>query len=118
MGKGFCKTAQGARDDPKPGVLPMRQPACGDIAQGTLGDHRIGLGEHRAVGQKLLLTGVAALRCVVGSAGHDALLWICFLIRQTPGLGKPWAADSIRPVFLKIAATRGCNVARLGQKIA
>ena len=62
------ETRERAGNHPQPGVVPERQQAGDDVAHRPSWQHRVGLGEHRAVRCQFGLTRQATGRGVVGSA--------------------------------------------------
>ena len=69
--EGLGETRERPRDDPEPRLVPVRQKAGDDVHHHALGDHRIGLGEDGAAGEKLGLRRVTAGGRIVGRFGHD-----------------------------------------------
>ncbi len=78
--EGLGKTAERTRQHPQTGTGPERQVAGNDIAHHALGNHRVGLGEDRAVGGQLRLRRVpAGWRVVAAGCGLLAHTdsWFC-----------------------------------------
>ncbi|CRQ98482.1 hypothetical protein PAERUG_P45_London_17_VIM_2_12_12_02934 [Pseudomonas aeruginosa] len=75
--EGLGEAGQRAGDHPHAHVVPERQVAGDDIAHHPLGNHGIGFGEHRPVGEQLGLCRVPAVRRVVAGLGHGAFPRCC-----------------------------------------
>ena len=92
------ESAQRARDDPKPRVVPERKKACDGITHDALGNDDVRIGEYSPVSRDLLLTGKTAGRRVVFSCHGSSRFFFCDGGSRTA----PVAAESDTRIWQRI----------------